>query len=190
MKFFLISLIFILTKCYSHELNENRANITIRENRTITVNLYLNAANFLQKGDGVNVTPLDVIAKMSSIGEPEFALVTSKLFENIEKHTQLLVNKKNKQVLTWKWPEPEAIRRHFKHMLMDLAVQNSVGESAHFHEVPLQLVSISISPEPINSLEFQASSDFFPLTVVVSRISQKSALSNAQKLNFDFNPIP
>ena len=175
-----------VSNSFSHDLNENRVNVSIRENRVVSLTLYLNASTFLSLDDQHGVNSFEAIAKMTAISDAEFTLISSQLFEKIEKNIHVIVNKGSPLDLNWKRPDPSSLRTYFKNILMESVVHQTLRDGSHFHEKQLQLISFSVSPEAIGSLELKTTSDFFPLTVVVSRILQKTALSSSDVISFDF----
>jgi hypothetical protein len=187
MKHVFIALLFLISHCDAHEINENRANVTIRENRTGSVSLYLNITNLLARDDHSPTGAFELIAQMSTISDSEFEVITSQLFEKIENNIQLIVNHKDQAVLSWRRPEQATLRAHFKGMLMDAVVQKNQGEGQHFHERPFQWVSFFVSPQAIKNIELKVNLELFPMTVVVSRLTQRSAKASGDQLTFDFS---
>lgn len=190
-KYFLLLIACFFSKIHAHELTENRANLSIRDNKAISINLFLNIADLLIKYNPQKINQVQMFAYMSAIGDSEFESEIDRLFLKIQNEiiisTNLNSNAKNPIALTWRWEDKNVLRPYFKSMLMDALTNSSTVQNSHFHEKQVKLTAYGTSSNSIDNIQFSAPSEFSPMTIVVARISQKSTQADSINLLFDFN---
>jgi len=190
-KYFLLLIAFFFSQIHAHELTENRANLSIRDNKAISINLFLNIADLLIKYNPQKNNQVQMFAYMSAIGDAEFESEFDRLFLKIQNEiiisTNSNANAKNPIALTWRWEDKNVLRPYFKSMLMDALTNSSTVQNSHFHEKQVKLTAYGPSSNSIDNIQFSAPSEFSPMTIVVARISQKSTQADSINLLFDFN---
>lgn len=184
MKIYLFLFIFLfISKVSAHELSENRVNISVRDNNFLVINLYMNITDVLIGMQGHELSQVQMLSYMSSIGDDEFESNIKRLTLTIQDHF-FITSKGQKILINWKWDDFSNLRSHFKSMLMDSLSISEFNKSAHIHEPQILLKGFATFIEPIDNVQIKVPTEFFPMTVVFSRVSQKTLHNQFEDANF------
>jgi len=188
-KYLVLFIALFFSQTHAHELTENRANLSIRDNKVISINLFLNITELLIKLNSQKINQVQMFAYMSAIGDAEFDLEIDRLFFKIQNEiiVSTNLNSKNPIPLTWRWEDKNLLRPFFKSMLMDALTNSPTSHNSHFHEKQVKLIAYGTSSNFIDNIQLSAPREFSPMTMVVARISQKSIQADSINLTFDFN---
>jgi hypothetical protein len=173
----------VFTPAYSHELQENRAALVLRNDRLISVTLYLNFSKVLHKTLMPLGDPSELITRLAAMSDVEFAgqfnVVKQKIQSGIVFKS---VQGKHLKLGNWQWPESVAAQKHLRESIMHAVV--SPGQ--HIHEPPVEVRAQIQSDERLLSLRVEMPESLRPITLIATRPRQSRLNTSTSSLVVNF----
>ena len=167
--FLSLNVIILPTNSLSHELQENRASIVLRNDRQISIAFYLYISEVLNKVLMAKQDHFEHNAQLASMNENDF-LKQYEITKKIIEAAVVFKTISGKQIDTnqWQWPGHKEVQKHIR----ELTMQSVVGSSHHVHENPIEVRVQMQSNEPVVSLLLELPEALKPITIVSSRPKQ------------------
>jgi hypothetical protein len=179
----LLSTQFIMTTVYSHELQENRAALVLRNDRLITVTFYLNLSEVLHKTLMPMGDPIELTTRLAVMSDAEFAGQFNVVKKKIQSGVVFKsVPGKHLKLGNWQWPESVAAQKHLRESTMRAVV--SPGH--HIHEPPIEVRAQIQSDEPLLSLRVDMPESLRPITLIATRPRQSRLNTSTSSLVINF----
>jgi hypothetical protein len=181
--FIILNMVLFVREAQSHELQENRASLVLRNERQISVTFYLNLTELLHKTLMPKQDRFEHTAKLAAMNEADF----SKQYGDVKKliESSVLFNAtpgKKINVREWQWPEPKVAQKNIR----ELTMQSVVSSGQHFHENPIEVRLQIQSDESIDPLMLELPVSMKPMTLVASRPKQTRFDLSAKKITINF----
>jgi len=181
--FIILNMVLFVREAQSHELQENRASLVLRNERQISVTFYLNLTELLHKTLMPKQDRFEHTAKLAAMNEADF----SKQYGDVKKliESSVLFNAapgKKINVREWQWPEPKVAQKNIR----ELTMQSIVSSGQHFHENPIEVRLQIQSDESIDPLMLELPVSMKPMTLVASRPKQTRFDLSAKKITINF----
>ena len=153
----------------SHELNENRASLVLRQERLVSVTFYLNIGVVLLKTLNPEQNLFEHTARLSTMGENEFAKQYARAKNLLETSVRFKTDgDQTIRATHWQWPDAHKVQQHLRQWTM----QATVATDQHTHENPLEVSLQLQSEQEIRALVLELPAALRPMTVVSSRPKQ------------------
>jgi len=181
--FIILNMVLFVREAQSHELQENRASLVLRNERQISVTFYLNLTELLHKTLMPKQDRFEHTAKLAAMNEADFSKQYGDLKKLIE--SSVLFNAapgKKINVREWQWPEPKVAQKNIR----ELTMQSVVSSGQHFHENPIEVRLQIQSDESIDPLMLELPVSMKPMTLVASRPKQTRFDLSAKKITINF----
>jgi len=170
-------------EAHSHELNENRASLVLRNERQISVTFYLNLTEVLHKTLMPKQDRFEHTAKLAAMNEADFLKHYGDAKKLIESSVLLkAASGKKINVREWQWPEPKVAQKAIR----ELTMQSVVSSGQHLHENPIEVRLQIQSDESIDPLVLELPVSMKPMTLVASRPKQTRFDLSAKKITINF----
>jgi hypothetical protein len=181
--FIILNMVLFVREAQSHELQENRASLVLRNERQISVTFYLNLTELLHKTLMPKQDRFEHTAKLAAMNEADF----SKQYGDVKKliESSVLFNAtpgKKINVREWQWPEPKVAQKNIR----ELTMQSVVSSGQHLHENPIEVRLQIQSDESIDPLMLELPVSMKPMTLVASRPKQTRFDLSAKKITINF----
>jgi len=181
--FIILNMVLFVREAQSHELQENRASLVLRNERQISVTFYLNLTELLHKTLMPKQDRFEHTAKLAAMNEADF----SKQYGDVKKliESSVLFNAapgKKINVREWQWPEPKVAQKAIR----ELTMQSVVSSGQHLHENPIEVRLQIQSDESIDPLMLELPVSMKPMTLVASRPKQTRFDLSAKKITINF----
>jgi len=181
--FIILNMVLFVREAQSHELQENRASLVLRNERQISVTFYLNLTELLHKTLMPKQDRFEHTAKLAAMNEADF----SKQYGDVKKliESSVLFNAapgKKINVREWQWPEPKVAQKNIR----ELTMQSVVSSGQHFHENPIEVRLQIQSDKSIDPLMLELPVSMKPMTLVASRPKQTRFDLSAKKITINF----
>jgi len=181
--FIILNMVLFVREAQSHELQENRASLVLRNERQISVTFYLNLTELLHKTLMPKQDRFEHTAKLAAMNEADF----SKQYGDVKKliESSVLFNAapgKKINVREWQWPEPKVAQKNIR----ELTMQSVVSSGQHFHENPIEVRLQIQSDESMDPLMLELPDAIKPMTLVASRPKQTRFDLSARKITINF----
>ena len=181
--FLSLNVIILTTNSLSHELQENRASLVLRNERQISITFYLNLSELMHKTIAPKQNRFELVAKLAATSDDDFLKNYDFTKKNTEgsvffKHT----SGKKIAVREWQWPDPKTAQKSMR----ELTMQTVVGSSSHVHENPIEVKLQIQSDMSIDSLMLELPSSMRPMTLVASRPKQTRFDLSAKDITIHF----
>ena len=168
---------------HSHELQENRASLVLRNERQISITFYLNLSELMHKTIAPKQNRFELVAKLAATSEDDFL----KNYDFTKKNTEGSVFFKHasgKKITAreWQWPDPKTAQKSMR----ELTMQTVVGSSSHVHENPIEVKLQIQSDVSLDSLLLELPSSMRPMTLVASRPKQTRFDLSAKEITIHF----
>ena len=179
----ILSTQFVVTPAYSHELQENRAALVLRNDRLISATLYLNLIEVLKKTSAPMGDPIELTAKLAAMSDAEFAKQFNMMKKMIQSGIVLkTVAGKPLKLGNWQWPEVGEVQKQSREITMRVVL----SPSDHFHETPLEVRFQIQSEEPFSSVRVELPEALRPITLIATRPKQVRLSVGTTGLVVDF----
>lgn len=152
----LLLLLLAATFASAHELQANRATLVLREQRHLTLTLYLDYASALHQALSPEVGFPEFIAVQAAMTPEEFRAELDRAQAKFESGTRLaLANGEALALAHWTWPDASALQASMQQRAMQLIVapeEHAHVESVEIHAeatatVAIDTLSLSLPPE-------------------------------------------
>jgi len=181
--FIILNAVLLDREAHSHELNENRASLFLRNERQISVTFYLNLTEVLHKTLMPKQDRFEHTAKLAAMNEADFLKHYGDAKKLIESSVLLkAASGKKINVREWQWPEPKVAQKAIR----ELTMQSVVSSGQHLHENPIEVRLQIQSDESIDPLVLELPVSMKPMTLVASRPKQTRFDLSAKKITINF----
>jgi len=181
--FIILNAVLLDREAHSHELNENRASLVLRNERQISVTFYLNLTEVLHKTLMPKQDRFEHTAKLAAMNEADFLKHYGDAKKLIESSVLLkAASGKKINVREWQWPEPKVAQKAIR----ELTMQSVVSSGQHLHENPIEVRLQIQSDESIDPLVLELPVSMKPMTLVASRPKQTRFDLSAKKITINF----
>ena len=181
--FIILNSVLLDREAHSHELNENRASLVLRNERQISVTFYLNLTEVLHKTLMPKQDRFEHTAKLAAMNEADFLKHYGDAKKLIESSVLLkAASGKKINVREWQWPEPKVAQKAIR----ELTMQSVVSSGQHLHENPIEVRLQIQSDESIDPLVLELPVSMKPMTLVASRPKQTRFDLSAKKITINF----
>jgi len=181
--FIILNSVLLDREAHSHELNENRASLVLRNERQISVTFYLNLTEVLHKTLMPKQDRFEHTAKLAAMNEADFLKHYGDAKKLIESSVLLkAASGKKINVREWQWPEPKVAQKAIR----ELTMQSVVSSGQHLHENPIEVRLQIQSDESIDPLVLELPVSMKPMTLVASRPKQTRFDLSARKITINF----
>jgi len=181
--FIILNAVILDREAHSHELNENRASLVLRNERQISVTFYLNLTEVLHKTLMPKQDRFEHTAKLAAMNEADFLKHYGDAKKLIESSVLLkAASGKKINVREWQWPEPKVAQKAIR----ELTMQSVVSSGQHLHENPIEVRLQIQSDESIDPLVLELPVSMKPMTLVASRPKQTRFDLSAKKITINF----
>jgi hypothetical protein len=155
---------------FSHELQDNRAVLILREPNHVTLTLYLDYLSAMAQELSAKTGP-DQFVIMSATLSPDYFQRLSTLAQS--KFEAAIVLKSGTgapmRFQNWRWPDPQKLQQEARSQIM----QAITSGQDHPHSAPIEVSAEIFSPNPLSHVSIQFPASFGKVLLVSYRPNQK-----------------
>lgn len=154
----------------AHELQSNRATLVLRDNHHLSLSLYLDYCQLLQRTLAPGSNQREFVLRYAAL--PPQALRSALQQAQIQLEKDALLHLPKQQAIRfsrWQWPDLQTVQQ----LLQQRAMQSVVAPHDHPHAAQLEIHAEANTSAPIKQLDLQLPAAMQPLLLVSYRPSQQ-----------------
>lgn len=155
----------------SHDLQDNRVTLVLRDRTHLSITLYLNYPELLYRSLAPNQPYAAFLAAVSGAKPDALQKELTRLHSRFQAETRIRPAQPNPAQLTlsnWTWPDAKQVQAVIQRQIM----QSLVDPEAHAHQPPTEIHADAVAPQPIGAVTAEFPAEFQKLLVVSYRPSQ------------------
>ncbi len=154
----------------AHELQSNRATLVLRDNHHLSLSLYLDYCQLLQRTLAPGSNQREFVLRYAALPPQALRSALQQAQNQLEKDTQLHLPKQQSiRFSRWQWPDLQAVQQ----LLQQRAMQSVVAPNEHPHAAQLEIHAEANTSAPIQQLDLQLPAAMQPLLLVSYQPSQQ-----------------
>lgn len=159
----------MLSSARTHELNDNRATLVLREQRHVSVTMFITTSDALHRALAPRQSLSEFLLASAAMAPDVFARQLRTAQARWVSATSLATSNGARLTLSsWRWPDAARLQAR----LRERAMQLLVAPVEHTHEPPMEIQVQAIAATPITSVTMHFPPDFQRVLVVSYKPNQ------------------
>jgi hypothetical protein len=161
----------LVPKAAAHDVQDNRARIVLRDERHLSVSLFIAYADALRLALAPQRSPQEFLMVYSATDPARLQKELLRAQARFQAETKLyLATGKEIPLTGWVWPDAKQVQA----MMQQRIMQAMVDPAGHAHDEPVEIDADTIAPENVVAVRVQFPEEFQNVLVVWYRASQLS----------------